>query len=360
MNENLIHHSDPPPRWLMLPESGADGEVGVVIKKIGGSYTVRINGRSLSCILSRRLICPNKATPCSSPKKSSRSGHQVDADIDINSVVVGDAIRLEETRPETGLIISVLPRRNKIARRSAVPMPSAHPFEQVIAANIDQVVPVIAAADPTPKWNLLDRYLVSAESAGIPALVCITKLDLAPEDLQDTFWQELDNYRRIGYPLVATSAVSGAGLEEIRQALSGRLSVLLGKSGVGKTSLLNSLHPGLGLRVSAVSQATGKGKHTTTHQEMFPIQQANVGQETSDYTGAVVDTPGLREFGLWEISQGDLALCFPEMSSLLGRCRFGLNCRHDEEPGCAIRKAVMAGQISPRRYQSYLHIKEEL
>jgi ribosome biogenesis GTPase len=118
---------------------------------------------------------------------------------------------------------------------------------------------------------------------------------------------------------------------------------------VGKSSLLNALEPGLGLRVSAVSEYTGKGRHTTTHLEMFMLE----------YGGAIIDTPGVREFGLWDVAEDDLALFYPEMRPYVGRCRFGLDCRHDEEPGCAIRKAVMDGQISPRRYQSYLRLQVE-
>jgi ribosome biogenesis GTPase len=263
-------------------------------------------------------------------------------------VAVGDVVRFAEAEGGTGSIVEVLPRRNRLARRAAGPH---HPFEQVIVANLDQVVPVFAAADPPPHWNLLDRYLVSAEAVEIPASICITKVDLAlgrDGSIEAELRAAVEDYRRIGYDVVLASAVTGEGIEELRQVLAGRISALLGKSGVGKSSLLNALQPGLGLRVNEISQATGKGKHTTTHLEMFPLEPG----------GRVVDTPGVREFGLWDVNPDDLALFFPEMRPFVGRCRFGLDCRHDEEPGCAIRKAVMDGKISPRRYQSYCRLKD--
>jgi ribosome biogenesis GTPase len=364
MHMQYTHPTDPAPGNLPGAPTNPDDPVGLVYKKTGPSYTVHLHGCSLLCTLSPRLSYPAAASPrvstqafhCSPPQARQPKNQPADP----NTVVVGDLVRVEQRQPEADVIVSVLPRRNKLARRSAVPMPSAHPFEQVIAANLDQVLAVVAAADPPLKWNLLDRYLVSAEAAGIPALICLTKLDLAPEDPQAEFWQHLDSYRRLGYPLVCVSALTGAGLEPLRQALSGRLSVLLGKSGVGKTSLLNALQPELGLRVNAVSRATGKGKHTTTHQELFPLDPTNSDPHSTSFTTALVDTPGLREFGLWDVNRDDLALFFPEMRPLVGRCRFGLSCGHDEEPGCAIRMAVLAGQISPLRYQSYLKLKEEL
>ena len=147
--------------------------------------------------------------------------------------------------------------------------------------------------------------------------------------------------------MILTSAVTGEGLTRLEWALRGKVSVLVGKSGVGKTSLLNALQPGLGLRVGQVSRESGKGRHTTAHLEMFPLA---IG-------GAVIDTPGMREFGLWVVDGDDLALRFPEMRPYVGRCKFGLDCQHDEEPGCALRKAVMAGEVSPRRYRSYMRLK---
>lgn len=265
-------------------------------------------------------------------------------------VAVGDQVQFLEAPGGSGMIVEVLPRQTKLARRSAVPMPTAHAFEQVIVANVEQVVPVFAAANPAPKWHLLDRYLVSAESAGIPALICITKLDLVQGgdgSLDGEIAEAVEEYQRIGYQVVMVSAYTGKGLREMKDALRDKTSVLLGKSGVGKTSLLNALQPGLGLRVNEVSQVTGKGKHTTTHLEMFSL----------DFGGAIVDTPGIREFGLWDVDEQDLAGYFPEMRPFLGKCRFGLGCRHDEEPGCAIRAAVTRGQVSPLRYQSFMRLK---
>jgi len=173
--------------------------------------------------------------------------------------------------------------------------------------------------------------------------------------MQAELLDAVGTYRRIGYPVVLTSTITGEGLDELRAALNGRFSALLGKSGVGKTSLLNALQPGLGLRVNQVNERTGKGKHTTTALEMFPLAG-----EDGAKAGAIVDTPGIREFGLWDVDGDDLAQYFPEMRPFVGRCRFGLDCRHDEEPGCAIRKAVTAGQVSPYRYRSLRVLMEEI
>jgi ribosome biogenesis GTPase len=304
---------------------------GIVYKKNKGNYVVHANGHAIPCSLSTRLWKEmNEAMT--------------------NALAVGDVVQFTSSQDGLGTITQILPRRNRLARRSAVPMPGAHASEQVIVANVDQVVPVFAATNPSPRWNLLDRYLVTAESLDLPALICITKLDLAKKtdgSVDDELMEIAAEYRQIGYPVVLVRAHTGEGLDALKQALQDRTSVFLGKSGVGKTSLLNALQPGLGQRVNEVSQVTGKGKHTTTHMEMFPLETG----------GAIVDTPGIREFGLWDVDADDLALFFPEMRPYVGRCRFGLDCQHDEEPGCAVRKAVMAGQISPRRYQSYLRLK---
>jgi ribosome biogenesis GTPase / thiamine phosphate phosphatase len=323
---------------------------GVVYKKMIGNYIVHTNGRALPCELSNR-IRKQLIYPTADPGSLHHRVQKVVELEHMDPIAVGDNVRYIVSEDGKGLIIELLPRHNKLTRRSAVPKPlhhGAHPFEQIIVTNVDQMVAVIAAAQPDPKWNLLDRYLASAEEGEIPALICITKLDLVKDD-GDMLNKMMDEYHQIGYPSVLTSTVSGEGIEELRKSLNGHISVLVGKSGVGKTALLNAIQPGLGLRVKEVNLATGKGRHTTTNLEMFPL----VGG------GAIVDTPGTREFGLWETNI-DMAMLFREMQPLVGKCRFGLDCQHDAEPGCAIRKAVVAGEINPRRYQSFMHLKEEM
>lgn len=298
--------------------------VGFVTKKSTNSYLIKAGAESLPCTLSTRL-------------KREAQG---------DLVALGDFVRWNEAHQ----IIEVLPRRNRFSRRAAVPMPGAYAHEQVIAANVDQVIPVFAAANPKPAWHLLDRYLVSAEAAQIPALVVVTKMDLVAGRPEAAEIEAIAaEYRQIGYKVLLTSAENGLGLDDLRAALRGCLSVFVGKSGVGKSSLLNAIEPGLGLRVQQTSQVTGKGRHTTTHLEMFALQCG----------GSIVDTPGIREFGLWDVENDDLALFFPEMRPFVGACRFGLDCQHDQEPGCAVRRAVSAGQVSPYRYQSYLKLRAE-
>ncbi|TLN09053.1 ribosome small subunit-dependent GTPase A, partial [bacterium] len=262
---------------------------GVITEKNNGSYSVTNETGSRSCVLSARLRRQTESEP-----------------------VVGDEVAIDAS----GQITALLPRRNWISRRAAAPHAGAYAGEQLIAANLDQIVPVFATASPRPAWNLLDRYLVSAEVAEIPALVCITKLDLVSGNAEaDEIEMVAAEYRAIGYPVLLTSTASGEGLEEFRRALFGRRSLLVGKSGVGKTSLLNALEPRLGQRVQETNRVTGKGRHTTTAAQLFPLAQG----------GAIIDTPGIREFGLWDVDGADLAYFFPEMRPYLGKCRFGMD-----------------------------------
>lgn len=320
-----------------------ENDQGVVFRKTLGHYNVHANGREIDCVLSS-LLHKQLIYPTADPTSLSHRVQEVRELDHVDPVAIGDHVRYVDAGDGRGMITEILPRRNKLSR------PAGHQaFEQVIVSNADLVLPVVAAANPTPKWGLLDRYLVSAEAADLPSLILINKLDLAWKN--PSLDREVEIYRRIGYPVLLVSAVTGEGIEELKHALQGKLSVMVGKSGVGKTSLLNAIQAGLGLRVKAVSQGEqGKGRHTTTHLEMFKL----------DFGGALVDTPGVREFGLWNIPGEELAYLFPEMADYVGQCKFGLSCRHDQEPDCTIRKAVIAGKISPQRYKSYMHLREEL
>jgi ribosome biogenesis GTPase len=324
-------------------------DTAVVFRKTTGHYTVHANGRDIDCVLSS-LLHKQLIYPTADPTSLWRKVQDVREIEHVDPIAIGDRVRVvhfADAGQNRGMITEILPRRSKLSRPATVP--GQRIFEQVIASNVNLVLPVFAIAEPTPRWGLLDRYLVSAESSKLPVLIVITKLDLAWKNKE--FDSDLEVYRRAGYPIQLASANTGEGIEELKQTLQGKMSVLVGKSGVGKTSLLNAIQPGLGLRVREVSKGDqGKGRHTTTHLEMF----------TLDFGGAIVDTPGMREFGLWEISGEELAYLFPEMADHVGKCKFGLSCHHDTEPGCAIRKAVVAGDINPHRYKSYMNLRREL
>ncbi len=317
---------------------------GLVIRKDRGRYTVRVESGDVPCTLSsllrKRLLYPLR-DPASLGHYEVQRVENIEV---VDPVAIGDHVAFVVAGDGTGMIKEVLPRQRQLSRRDPGPIP----LEQVLVANVDQVVVVFAAARPEPKWHLLDRYLVVAESAGIPARICVTKIDLVVEA---ELGHVLALYRGLGYPVTLTSIVDSQGIETVREELQGRISVLVGKSGVGKTSLLNAIEPGLGLRVNAVGTGKiGKGRHTTTHLELIPLSAG----------GGVVDTPGMRELELWHVDRHTLGTCFPEMLPHLGSCKFGTGCRHDGEPGCAIRRAVDNGDISRSRYESYLRMAQEV
>jgi len=318
---------------------------GLVIKKSMGSAQVYLDGQTLTCAISNRLR-KELIYPIAAPTNPKRKGKRVEAvkELDmVDPLAVGDTVSVTLAGDGSGLITEVLPRRNQLTR-AAKEQRFHHSWEETVVANIDQVVAVFAL-HPQPRWHLLDRYLILGEAANVPTLICLTKLDLA-EDLAD-IESAAALYRRSGYQVLLTSAYDSLGLDEFKEALCHKTSVLIGKSGVGKTTLLNAVEPGLGLRVNEVNQKTGEGKHTTVHQEMFRLASG----------GNIIDMPGQRLFKPANIQQGGLPELMPELKPYIGQCKFGLSCTHTHEPGCAIRAAAESGRIAPRRYESYLDMK---
>lgn len=263
-------------------------------------------------------------------------------------VVAGDRVSITVNADGTGTIDAVEPRHSVLSR--AKPHPEERSLlsdrEDIMIANPDQVVFVFAVRDPTPSLRKLDRFLVVAELNRLPVIICANKTDLVGAEEARRMFQIYDD---IGYRVIHTSATQGTGIEELRSMLAGKISVLAGSSGVGKSSLLNALQPGLGLRVKGVSDATGKGMHTTRHTELIPFEAG----------GYVADTPGIRTLALFDIEPQELDGYFREIAPLVGSCQFS-DCTHNREPKCAVRAAVGDGRVSPERYESYLRLREEL
>ena len=254
------------------------------------------------------------------------------------TLVTGDRVVWRAGNQGQGVIVAQLPRASELCR------PDSRGQLKPVAANVDQIV-IVFAPLPQPHANLIDRYLIAAEHAGIRPLLLLNKADLLDEDNAAFIDSLLATYRQLGYPLLEVSAHDGAGMAELRAALDDRISVFVGQSGVGKSSLVNSLLPGVDLKVGALSELTGKGTHTTTTARLFHFPEG----------GDLIDSPGIREFGLGHVSRDDVEAGFIEFRELLGRCRFR-DCRHDREPGCALLMALEEGRIQPQRLASYRHI----
>ena len=317
-------------------------ERGVVLGGTGGVWRVRTDGgETREASLRGRL----KKVDAGKRADGGRRRNTVQGAAETIKLAVGDEVLLEPAAGSDGAawaISEILPRRSQLARRE----PGGGHGERVVAANVDQVVVVFAAAKPEPHPRMLDRFLVIAEANELSARVVVNKVELVGEDAARARFAE---YERVGYPLHLTSVKAGIGLDALRDALAGRTSALTGPSGVGKSSLLNALYQGLDLRVGEISESVNKGRHTTVGALLHPLPGG----------AYVVDTPGLREVGMWGLAPESVDACFPEIRRVAGDCRFG-DCTHRAEPDCAVRAAVADGAVSAERYDSYLKLRAEL
>ena len=297
---------------------------GLVLKAQSGFFWVKTDAGVLECTLRGRL------------KKERQS-----SDI----AVIGDVVEVKQVSPKNGAIEAVEPRRSKLARRAAGSRGVWS--EDVLVANVDQVLLVFACANPPLSPRMLDRYLVLAEAEELDTVIVANKVDLVSNEQARALFAV---YEQIGYPVIYTSTKQQTGLDDLRARLAGRISVVTGKSGVGKSSLLNAVQPGLGLATGEVSESLHKGRHTTTVAELHPVESAA--------GGYVADTPGIRELGLWRLAKDSLDWCYREFRPFLDECYFA-GCTHVHEPDCGVRAALAEGTITQERYDSYVKLYEE-
>lgn len=275
----------------------------------------------------------------------SRSGAAVRCHLRANlqGLVTGDVVIWREGEDGSGVVVAATERDSVLSR------PDPQGRLKPVAANVDQIL-IVFAVEPVPHANLIDRYLVAAEATGIAPVLILNKSDLLPDDGGEP-GQLLERYRALGYPVVNATTARRGGLDELHRQLAGRTSVLVGQSGVGKSSLIDRLLPDETLRIGALSEESRKGTHTTTTARLYAMPEAE--------GGVLIDSPGIREFGLTHLDADTVTAGFVEFRPYLGRCRFR-DCRHQSEPGCALLAAVEAGTIHPERFASYRRILASL
>ena len=294
---------------------------GEVVQATGSWYEVLHEGRRLRCRIRGRLRL-----------KGVRS---------TNPVVVGDSVVCEADEAGDYVICDILPRRNYVIRRASNLSKESH----IIAANIDQALLMVSLRHPETPLEFVDRFLVTCEAYKIPVVILLSKCDLQEAEAIGAF---RSIYERAGYCIREVTALEGSGVEEVRALLIGRRTLLSGNSGVGKSTLIRAIDPSLEIRTGEISESHHKGRHTTTFSTMYPLSEG----------GAIIDTPGIKGFGLIDIESAELWHYFPEMISRASACRF-YNCTHTHEPGCAVVEAVKAGEIAYERYESYLKILDD-
>jgi ribosome biogenesis GTPase len=259
-----------------------------------------------------------------------------------NPIAVGDWVEFEvELGQQSAVITKLEPRKNYIIRRSV----NLSKQTQIIGANLDLALLVVTLASPPTSTGFIDRFLVTAEAYSIPAGIIFNKLDLFSDEGLEILAEYVDIYETLGYPCYTVSALEKQNIEDLKQVLKDKITLVSGHSGVGKSTLINALIPGLELKTGNISDWSDKGKHTTTFAEMIDLP----------FGGKLIDTPGIRELGIVDIEPQELSHFFPEMRMLLNQCKFH-NCRHINEPGCAVLEALEKGEIESSRYDSYLSI----
>lgn len=270
---------------------------------------------------------------------------KIDGITSTNPIAVGDEVELEPEESGTAVITQIAQRRNYIARSS----PHQNKERHIVASNLDQALLFATIKEPRTSQGFIDRFLAAAEAYHVPAIVVFNKCDIYRKKEWDILEHRSTIYRNIGYTILVTSMETGQGLDELKAVLANKTTLISGHSGTGKSTFINSLFPDLKLKTKDVSGWSGKGMHTTTFAEMYDLP----------FGGRIIDTPGIREFGITDISRQELSHYFPEMRDRISGCQFN-NCIHINEPGCAIKKAVEEGLIAEERYLSYYNMMESI
>jgi ribosome biogenesis GTPase len=298
-------------------------EKGLVVKSTGSWYNVkREDGSVVKC--------------------AARGKFRMKGIRSTNPIAVGDIVEYTyDSVAESGVIKTILDRRNYIIRRSTNLSKESH----IIASNIDQALLFVTLTNPVTNIEFVDRFLVAAEAYGIPVVIVFNKCDLYNEELREDYEYYRLSYKHVGYTCIETSTVTGHNLDKLKDIMQGKVNLLSGNSGVGKSTLINSIEPDLDLKTSAISDAHLKGKHTTTFAEMFPLTGG----------GYIIDTPGIRGFGIVHIEREEVSHFFPEIFKLSEGCQYN-NCLHLNEPKCAVKDAYENGLMPPFRYESYVSI----